>query len=206
MDKITTDVKQNLIDFVKEAQEVGMTKDHAIFMLSKEWDDLIKQKKYGIFLEELNEPNLRRKVKRFFERYYEDFDTFGYSLKRNFMSENKFFKCPTAYYSNWCCLTNRPRNGKAVLNEQEKVLLVIEVAVAISSSSIENISKTEYINEIVSKVNDSIGFQLKSKKGQCILVADVLFRYIEQYELEGWKTENNILDLSKKFMVMLNNS
>ena len=149
--------------------------------------------------------DLKRKIKEFFKINYENFDDFGNSLGHSFMLKHRFFRCPSTYYSNWYSLTKRPKHGRKILNENEKRILTIEVAVAICILSRETISKTEYVNKIIAMVESSVGFQLDSKKAQCTLMLEVLFRYIEQYNLKDWHTENNnVHNLTYKFLAMLN--
>lgn len=206
MKTIEPDVKQKLNVFISWAQEEGLTKDESKKMLFDEWNDIIKQKMFCNVSEE-DENGWREKVKAFLRQNYLNFEDFGNSLEHCFMINSQFKTSSQFYYNSWYDLTSTNRNKRKTLNELQKVTLIIEVAVAICNSSRESFTKAkdlkEFVKEIANEVEKNISFSLTSKYAQCALVLDVWFKYIKQFELEGWETKDDFLDLRNKFLVMI---
>ena len=201
---MTTDAEQGLLNFVKWAQENGMTQTEAMKVFRKTW------KEYLVSCLELPEETetakvYRKKVNAFLGANYKEFDEFAYSL--GMIKKSPYIKINDSRYDSWERLECSHYGGthlrwEKLFGEDTKRELIVEVCVSICEIDASKVDEYDFRKELASKLKTKFPV-LTAPNAQGSLILAVLFYYIEQYKLKDWETKKTFLGLREKFMQMI---
>lgn len=201
---MTTDAEQGLLNFVKWAQENGITQTEATKIFRKTWNE------YLISCFELPEEKetakvFRKKVNAFIDANYKEFDEFAYSLGR--IIESPYIYIRLSRYNTWERLAcshygGAHRHNEKLFGEDTKRELIKEVCVSLCEIDASKVDEYDFRKELASKLKTKFPV-LTAPNAQGSLILAVLFYYIEQYKLKDWETKKTFLGLREKFIQMI---